>query len=249
MVQFHKDKQTCRKENGPVWCWGATQHERRGSTALGGSQAALARPDHEAAAPPGHISTNMARSPGSANTNTATTTGSPGLGGRQKTHLKHIPVHQNTVKIKCELHQWRCWLPYCNHSRNWQRSGRTRVRWRPRSGRLPRCLTRQVSSDPWFWERRVSRSCYSSSSRGKLEFLLWNFHSTKYILTDRNVNQVTLSRDTKWKGLHVARNEVFVVGATWHSTGRLSRESQLLHRNSPFSGREQHIETRRIGSE
>lgn len=73
-------KQTCRKGNGPVWCWDATLHEHRGSRALGESPAAPARPDHEAAAPPGHTSTSMAGSPGSASTNITTTAGSPGLG-------------------------------------------------------------------------------------------------------------------------------------------------------------------------
>lgn len=163
--------------------------------------------------------------------------------------LKHIPVHQNTVrkKIKCELHQWRCWLPYCNHSQNWQRSGRTHVRWRPRSGRLPLCSTRQVSSDPGFWERRVSRYFYSSSRREKNEFLLWNFHSTKYIIRDRNVNRARLSCDT-YEGVCTSHGGVpcdVVVGATWHSTDRLSREWPLLHRNSPFSGREQHIQKKK----
>lgn len=58
-------------------------------------------------------------------------------------------------KIQCELHQWWRWQPYCSRSRNWQRSGRTRVRWRPRSGRLPLCSTRWVSSGPKFWVERM----------------------------------------------------------------------------------------------
>lgn len=98
LFQFHKEKQTCRKGNGPVWCWGATQHERRGSRALGGSQAAPARPDHEAAAPPAHISTNMAGSPGSASTNIATTAGSPGLGETKEAFKTHPSTSKHSKK-------------------------------------------------------------------------------------------------------------------------------------------------------
>lgn len=70
---------TCRKGSALVWCSGATQHEHLGPRALGGSPAAPAGPDHEAAAPPDHTSTSMAGSAGSASTNTATTGGSPCL--------------------------------------------------------------------------------------------------------------------------------------------------------------------------
>lgn len=233
-------KQTCRKGNGPVWCWDATLHEHRGSRALGGSPAAPARPDHEAAAPPGHTSTNMAGSPGSASTNTATTAGSPGLGkSKQALNAQDWDIKGSTArqKIQCELHQWWRWQPYCSHSRNWQRSSRTRVRWRPRSGRLPLCSTRRVSSGPKFWVERMQRV---SGIIKKAKIV--NFAPLKYIICDRKVERIKLSFDTNES---VRTSQVFVVGVTWHNTGRLSREWLLLHRNSPFSRREQHIHTKK----
>lgn len=95
---------TCRKGSAQGWCSGATRREHLRPRAVGGSPAAPAGPDHEAAAPPGHTSTSRAESAGSASTNTATTGGSPCLEREEKcktkirnSHLKDTSITETTA--------------------------------------------------------------------------------------------------------------------------------------------------------